>query len=677
MTHWPLGTQGIAYGGDYNPEQWPEDLWETDARLMREAGVDLVTVGVFAWARLEPRPGEYDLGWLDRVLDLLHDHGIRVDLATATASPPPWLTHHHPEVLPVDERGTRYAIGSRQTWCPSSPVYRERSLGLVRVMAERYAGHPALAMWHVSNELGCHNARCYCDVSAAHFRRWLTSRYGDVEALNAAWGTAFWSQRYDSFDEVRVPSVSTAQSNPGQLLDFARFSSDTLLAQHVAERDVLREVSPGVPITTNFMVMAHRSELDYSRWAPEQDLVSNDHYVDGRLADPEAELAFSASLTRGVAGGRPWLLMEHSTSAVNWQPVNYAKSPGQMMRNSLTHVAHGADGVLFFQWRQSAVGAERFHSALVPHAGTGTPERPTRHWQRVVELGRVLGELAEVRGSTVESDVAVLFDWESWWAVDTHSVPSGELRYADAPRDVHRALRADGVAADVVPPWADLSGYRVVVVPTLHLVGDELAPALERAAQAGAHVVVTYFSGTADLDGHIRLGGYPGAFRDLLGVLAQEAYPLRPGEVVRLDDGGTGTVWTEDLDVDRAQVVASYVDGPLAGTAAVTRREVGAGAAWYVATRLDDDAWRRLLRRVRAEAGSTTGTPVTGREPHVDVVRRRAEDGRSWLFVLNHGRADARVAAHGHELVTGTDVHGELVVAAGGSAVVREAGRGT
>jgi beta-galactosidase len=571
-------------------------------------------------------------------------------------------------VLPVDDRGTRYTIGSRQTWCPSSPVYREHSLRVVEVLARRYRDHPALAMWHVSNELGCHNSRCYCDVTAAHFRRWLADRYGDVGALNESWGTAFWSQRYDDWEEVRVPAVSTAQSNPGQLLDFARFSSDVLLEQHVAEREVLHRLSPGVPVTTNFMVTSHIRDMDYFRWAREQDLVSTDHYVDGRVEDPLAELSFSAALTRGVASRRPWLLMEHSTSAVNWQPVNYAKAPGEMLRTSLTHVAHGADGVLFFQWRASRAGAERFHSALVPHAGART-----RRWAEVCELGRVLDDLGEVRGSEVSADVAVLFDWESWWAVDTHSVPSQELRYLDAPRDVHRALRADGVVADVVHPGTDLGRYRVVVVPTLHLCDDDLAAALTRAAQSGAHVVVTYFSGVADRRGHIRLGGYPGAFRDLLGVRSQEFFPLAPGRLVELDDGSTGRVWTEDLDVEDAEVVSRYVDGPLPGTPAVTRRAVGAGAAWYVPTRLDDPGWRSLLRRVREEAGVAPVAPLSGGDGDVELVRRTA-DGSSWLFVLNHGSVDVRVGARGRELVGGADVDGEILVPAGRCAVVREEG---
>ncbi|MGH2576927.1 MAG: beta-galactosidase, partial [Actinomycetota bacterium] len=257
MSAWPAALAGIAYGGDYNPEQWPRETWVEDVRLMREANVSVVTVGVFSWALLEPEQGRFDLGWLSEVLDLLHGAGVSVDLATATASPPPWLSHRYPESLPRRADGTRLWPGGRQAWCPSSPVYRERSLALVAALAERFHGHPALAMWHVSNELGGHNARCYCDVSAAAFRRWLQQRYGELGALNDAWGTAFWSQHYTDWEQVLPPRVAPTFPNPTQQLDFARFSSDELLNQFRAERDLLRRVSPGVPVTTNLMVMSH------------------------------------------------------------------------------------------------------------------------------------------------------------------------------------------------------------------------------------------------------------------------------------------------------------------------------------------------------------------------------------------------------------------------------------
>ncbi|HXV92808.1 MAG TPA: beta-galactosidase [Pseudonocardia sp.] len=657
---------GVALGCDYNPEQWPPDVWREDVALMREAGVGFVTLGVFSWAWLEPAPGRYAFGWFDEVLGLLHEAGIAVDLATATASPPPWLTTAHPEILPVDERGRTLWPGSRQSWCPSSPVFREHALALVEQLARRYGSHPAVRLWHVSNELGCHNGRCYCDVSAAAFRRWLTGRYGSVEALNEAWGTAFWSQRYGSFDEVLPPRLTPAQPNPTQLLDFARFSSDELLGHYRAERDVLRAHS-AVPVTTNLMVTAHQSEQDNHRWGVELDVVAQDHYLDHRLADPHAEQRFAADLTRGVARGAPWLLMESATGAVNWQPVNRAKRPGELLADSLAYVARGADAVGFFQWRASRAGAEKFHSALVPHAG-----RESRKFREVAELGAALGSIREVAGSRVEAEVALLFDWEAWWACDAGSHPSAALRYLDAPHDWHAALTGLGVTVDVVHPDADLAPYRLVVVPTLHLASDATAAALAAFAEAGGHVLVTYFSGIVDENDHVRLGGYPGAFRDLLGVRAEEFHPLLPGETVTLDDGSTGSLWTEMLDTPDAEVLARHTDGPLPGTPALTRRAVGAGAAWYVATRLDVPSASALAARLADAAGVARPDPAP--PPGVEVVRRRVQSrgGPSWLFVVNRGAEPARVPARGLDLVSGARVADTVTVTPGGVAVVRE-----
>jgi beta-galactosidase len=662
MRTWP--TRSLAMGGDYNPEQWAEPVWQDDVRLMREAGVTFVTVGVFAWSLLEPEPGRYDTAWLDRVLDLLHENDIAVDLATATASPPPWMLALDADLLPMTREGVRLWPGGRQAYCPSSTTYRDRARSLVEHLAQRYHGHPALAMWHVGNEYACHNAPCYCDRCAASFRRWLERRYGDVDAMNDAWGTAFWSQHHTSFEQVLPPRVAPTVSNPTQVLDFRRFTSDNLLELFTAERDVLHRLSPGVPVTTNFMTMRTFRHLDYAAWAREQDVVSTDHYLLGSEPDPEAELSFSGDLTRGLAGGRPWVLMEHSTSAVNWQPVNRAKAPGQLLRTSLAHVARGADTLGCFQWRASRAGAEKFHSALVPHAGTDT-----RLWREVVHLGQVCERLAEVVGTTVESDVALVWDYQAGWACDQDSHPSGLVRYGDDAHAVHAALRARGITVDVVHPESDLSGYRLVVVPTLYSCSDAAVAALRTAVEGGAIALVTFFSGIVDEHDHVRLGGYPGAFRDLLGVRVEELCPLLPGEVVRLDDGATASTWTEHLHLDGAQAEVRYADGPLPGVPAVTRNVVGAGAAWYVATRLDDAPLGWLLDRLLAESAAVA--PVAA-PSGVEVVRRSG-GGRSYLFALNHTGDTAEMAVTGHDLVADARVDGALSLPAGGVAVVREA----
>lgn len=654
---------GISLGCDYNFEQWSPSVWAEDVALMHQAGVDLVAVNIFGWSSIEPSPGEYDFAALDSIIGLLHDNGIRVNLGTGTSSPPPWLTTRHPEILPVLADGTTRFPGGRQAWCPSSPVFRERALALVEQVARRYGEHPAVALWHVSNELGCHNALCYDEASAEAFRAWLIRRYGSIDALNKAWGTSFWSQRYSDWAEIQPPRLALSLRNPGQLVDFQRFSSDELLDHYRAEAAVLRRHT-SAPVTTNFMVTAHIRALDYWSWAPEMDVVANDHYLDHRLGDPDAELSFAADLTRGLAGGRPWMLMEQSTGAVNWQPYNLAKVPGQMLRNSLTHVARGADSICFFQWRASAQGAEKFHSALVPHAGTDTVG-----WREVLELSSTLDALAEVAGTTVRADIAILFSWESWWATDTEARPSQDVRYLDQVHAAYRAARRLGVTADVVAPGTDLSRYGLVIVPCLHMVSDEDAATINAYVAGGGHAVVTFYSGIVDADDRVRLGGYPGAFREMLGVVAEEFFPLPPGHRVTLAGGATATLWTEQLRATTAEIVDSYADGPLPGVPAVTRNSYGKGTSWYVATALDDDDLRDLLRAATRAAGVRATGPES--DGSVEVVRRTG-GGRSYVFVINHGEQGIEHIITGHDLITGETVPGLLKVGAGSVRVIRE-----
>src|SRR6478672_7319815 len=622
MRAWP--TKTLALGGDYNTEQWPRPVWDEDIELMQRANISFVSLGIFSWSWLEPAKGEYEFEWLDTILDKLHAGGIAVDLATATATPPPWLSAAHPEILPVDVDGHTLWPGSRQTWCPTSPVFREYAVALTRQLATRYHEHPALAMWHVSNEYACHNLPCYCDECARHFRAWLQRRYGELDVLNDAWGTAFWSQRYTDWEQILPPRRSTTFNNPTHVLDYKRFSSDALLEHMRAERAVLDELSPGVPVTTNFMTLDHFRHLDYTQWTPTVDVVSTDHYIVDALKHPRAELAYSGDLTRGLAGGAPWMLMEHSTSAVNWQPTNHAKGFGQTIRDALAHVARGADTIGWFQWRQSRAGSEKFHSAVVPHAGADSAR-----FREVEELGRIAGRLGELVGSRVESRVAILHDYQAIWAAEGPCVPSSEL-------DALTAAHAARIAA---------------------------------AAAAGAQVLVTYFSGISDENDHVRLGGYPGAFRDLLGVRVEEFFPLGPDDTVALADG-TGTWWSEDVAaLPGSEVLASYASGPLAGRPAVTRRDAGAGAAWYLSTLPDDATLGALLDDVLSAAGVEPA--IAGLPLGVEATRRVGTEG-SWLFLLNHTDAAHEVGATGYDLVADRRVDGALALPPGAVAVVRE-----
>ncbi|GAA1925239.1 beta-galactosidase [Streptomyces sodiiphilus] len=655
----------LAYGGDYNPEQWPPEVWQEDVRLMREAGVNLVTLGVFSWSRIQPRPGTWDWSLTDTVLDLLHEHGIAVDLATPTAAPPPWFTHQHPDARPVTASGTRLAPGSRQVFCPSHPAYAEAADAVVTALATRYAGHPAVVLWHVHNEFGNHNALCYCDTSAAAFRDWLRDRYTCLDALNDAWGTDFWSQRYGDWEEIEPPRETTAFRNPGQELDYHRFSSDALLARHRAEAALLRRLSPGIPLTTNLLGTLE-PKVDGYAFAAACDVVSVDHYLPAHDPRGHIDLALNADLARGMAAGRPWLLMEHSTSAVNWQPVNVAKQPGEMHRNSLTHLARGADGILFFQWRQSRAGAEKWHSAMLSHAGTGS-----RIWREVRALGAGLAALGEVAGTRVEADVALLFDWHTWWALELQARPSSRMRYLDAVRDWYEALWTSGVTCDIVPPGSDLTRYKAVVAPSLYLLSEQDAAHLTRYVHGGGHLAVGCFSGVVDAHDRVHPGGGPGVLREVLGLAVDEYLPLRDGETVRLSDGSAAGLWAERVEPRGCETVLRFAKtaegGPARGGPAVTRHSHGAGSAWYVATRASAGTLRDLVRGLGGEAGFR---PVADVPEGVEAVRR-AGDGHSYLFLVNHTDTDVTVP------VGGTVIHGcaagpGAAIPAGGTAVVRE-----
>jgi len=715
--HELLGLTSPAYGGDYNPEQWDEATFAEDLELMAEAGVNLVSLGIFSWARLEPREGVYELDWPVEIVDRLHEAGIAVDLATVTASPPAWMATDHPESLPMNADGVRLGLGSRQQYCPSSAVYRERSAALAAGLGD----HPGVVMWHIGNEYGCHIAECFCPACARAFRAWLAERYGDVERLNAAWGTDFWSQRYTSLEQVAPPAAMPTFPNPAQMLDWRRFSDHQLRSLMEAEARILRQHSTR-PVTTNFM--GDFPATDYWRWAEALDIISDDSYPDP--ADPAAahEVAWAGDLMRGLAEGRPWILMEQAPSAVQWRRRNSPKRPGQLLLWSLARVAHGADGVLQFQWRQSRQGAETFHSGMVPHAG-----RDSRTWEETVATGQALQRLGPVLGEPVRAEAALVLDWESQWALSTTIGPVEVGERFEAARAWHRSLWEAGIATDIVPVGRSLEGYRLIIVPAVFIDRPELAEHLEQAIAAGAQVVVAGPTGVVDANAGAVLGGYLGSLRPLLGVRVTDHAALT-GQVQQLDPRGVlvnrlsravgtpaaetwagleavseplrrvldrmGTPapdlraggWAEELRIDEApeaadentragqgrqavEVVAVF-DGrgggaDLAGRPAITRRSMsGAGAGWYVAADLDALSRAALLTLVCAYARLR---PVVADLPDGVEAQRRGDV----LFLLNHSDRAAEVAGVvGTDLLSGQSCTGHVIVPPRSALVVHE-----
>ena len=667
---WPQPLAGqqerIWYGGDYNPDQWPEEVWDDDVRLMKKAGVNLVSVGIFSWAKIETSEGVYDFDWLDRIIDKLGEAGVAVDLASATASPPMWLTQAHPEVLWKDYRGDVCQPGARQHWRPTSPVFREYALKLCRAMAEHYKGNPYVVAWHVSNEYGCHNRFDYSEDAEHAFQQWCEERYGTIDAVNDAWGTAFWAQRMNDFSEIVPPRFIGDGNfmNPGKLLDFKRFSSDALKAFYIAERDTLAEITPDLPLTTNFMVSASGSVLDYDDWGDEVDFVSNDHYFIPGEAHLD-ELAFSASLVDGIARKDPWFLMEHSTSAVNWREINYRKEPGQLVRDSLAHVAMGADAVCYFQWRQSKAGAEKFHSAMVPHAGEDSAV-----FRDVCELGTDLNKLSDegILGSRLaKSRVAVVFDYESEWAAEHTATPTQHVHHVDEPLAWFRALADQGVTADVVPVRGAWDDYEMVVLPSVYLLSEETTRRVRDYVVGGGRLVVTYYTGISDEKDHVWLGGYPGSIRDVVGVRVEEFMPMGDdftGVPDRLELSN-GAVAHDIADVigsvdGTATVLETFKDDPwtgMDGAPAIVAHTFGEGRSVYVGARLGRDGIALSLPEILDSLGMAEAGGNDGRVLHVE---REGANGSRFVFSFNRTHETVRVPVEGEVVVSSfADVDGE------------------
>ena len=661
--HQRLG--GIAYGGDYNPEQWPREVWLEDARLMKEAGVNLVTLAVFSWSRLETADGVYDFGWLDEVMDLMQANGIGVDLATPDAVPPAWLIAEHPDILPVLADGTTFGFGSRQHFDVSHPAYREKSLAMAEKMGEHYASHPALCMWHVNNEYGPVSYGPHADRA---FREWLQRKYSSLADLNKAWSTDVWGQVYSDWSQVNAPAQPRTWSNPTRRLDYHRFTSDSMLEHYKAERDILRRHTPDLPIVTNFM--RYYKNNDYWAWAAEEDAAALDIYPDPRESDAHVAAALNFDLMRSLRGGQPWMVMEQATAAVSQWSVNVSKLPGKMRLGSYQAIAQGADSILFFQWHQARGGTERYHSGMVNHAGPNT-----RVFREVTQLGNELKGLRGITGTRSTAKVAIVFDWDCWWALELGNSPRSDLNYAQEVLRLYRPFFDANITVDFVDTKSDLSDYRLVVLPASYLLADDAAQRFEDYVADGGRLVASYLSGIVDESNTIRLGGYPGALRKVLGAWSEEMHPLAgEGEEVKLAtaDGGTASAsyWTEHLHTETADVLATYESGRLAGSPAVTRNSFGKGTAVYLSARVDNTFLESVLASERAAAGVRPELAA----PLGVQVRRRTGNGTSFLLVLNHNDAPARVdvGRGGSDRISGRPVTGTVELPANGVLVIQE-----
>jgi beta-galactosidase len=664
----------IWYGGDYNPEQWDKAVWEEDARMFRLAGVDVATINVFSWALNQLDDETYNFTWLDEVIDHLYRHGTYVCLATSTGAHPAWMAKKHPDILRVDFEGRKHKFGGRHNSCPNSPSYRKFSRILAEKLAERYKDHPALLIWHVSNEYGGY---CYCDNCAAAFRVWLEQRYHSLDKLNKAWNTRFWGHTFYNWDEIVPPNAlseewgSDRSNFQGISLDYRRFMSDSLLDCYRIEYDALKKHTPNLPVTTN--LMGTYKELDYFKWAPYLDVVSWDNYPS--METPYSYTAMVHDLMRGLKDGQPFMLMEQTPSQQNWQDYNALKRPGVMRLWSYQAVAHGADTVMFFQLRRSVGACEKYHGALIEHVG----HEHTRVFRECAELGKELQLLSDtILDSRIESKVAIVYDWENRWAVELSSGPSVALNYVDEVHKYYDALFKLNIQTDLVREDADFSTYDLVIAPVLYMVKPGFAEKTEAFVRGGGAFLTTFFSGIVNENDLVTLGGYPGELRPLLGIWSEEIDALFPGHtnqiVVQAEQGTLKGTYSCGLLCDLvhsegAEVIAAYGDDFYKGMPAITRNRFGEGQAWYVASSPEPACVQDLVAAICRDKGI---------QPHLTApagveVTQRSKAGCNIMFLLNHNANEVIVETDLHDaedLLTGEKMSGLIKLAPKGVRII-------
>lgn len=620
----------ILYGGDYNPGQWETDIWKQDMEYFRKAHINSATINVFSWARLQPSEEQYDFSQLDEIVRMLEEQDSCIVMATSTAALPAWLVKRYPEVTRTDFEGRRHVFGQRHNACPNSAVYQKYMTRLASKLAERYHSNPHIVCWHVNNEYG---GECYCENCAKAFRVWLRKKYHTLEALNKAWNLEFWGHTVYDWDEIVPPNVlGDAMSRDktafaGLSIDYRRFMSDSLLENFKAEKAAIREYDPDTPVTTN--LMGTYKGLDYFKWAKELDIVSWDNYPSYNT--PWSHVAMSHDLMRGLKDA-PFMLMEQTPSQQNWQPYNSLKRPGQMRAQSYQTIAHGADTIQFFQLRRSIGGCEKFHGAVISHAGTDQ----TRVFREVTQLGKELEALGtRTLGSENVGDVGILFDWDNYWALEYTSGPSVELKYLDQIQQYYEYFYERNYGISMIPADADFSKYKLIAAPVLYMIKDGMKEALEEYVKQGGILITTFMSGIVNQSDNVYTGGYPGPLRSMAGVWVEEFDALAPGqfnEAVFYD----GTVSRCGLVCDLmhpegAEILAEYGSDFYAGMPAVTKNHFGKGAVYYIGTRLDSCGLTRVLDQAVQAAKAA---PVLPEQTLLEVTCRENDRNRLY-FVIN------------------------------------------
>ena len=664
----------LLHGGDYNPDQWLDrpDILEEDIKMMKKAGVNTATVGVFSWSALEPQEGNFQFGWLHDIMDKLYENGIYTVLATPTGARPAWMDEKYPSVLRVEKDGRRNHHSGRHNHCMSSLEYRALVEKMDTKLAQEFGNHPGLILWHISNELG---GECYCDSCKKRFQEYLREKYhNNIEELNKQWWTSFWSRRFDSFEQIEPPYDNGEHSILGLNLDWKRFNSWNMKDYLAFERRILKKYTPQVPATANFMKLFE--QLDYVDLAKEIDIISWDGYPSWNNdyetpVDTASELSFDHAVMRSLKKDKPFMLMESTPSLVNWHSVNKLKRPGILRASSIQTIGCGSDTVQYFQWRKGRGAAEQFHGAVVDHLGRDD----TRVFKEVSEVGELLKKLAPVTGSRVASKAAVLFDWSNRWAIkDMQGMAHDTKNYEKEVRKFYNIHLKKGINADIVFPLEDLSSYSLVVLPMYYAVSKEAGAWLKEYVKNGGTVVATYLTAYVNENTLAYLGGFPGAgLGEVFGLYAEELDTLYPTDsnAVLMKDGNKAIVkdYCELIKLTGAEVLGTYESDFYAGMPAVTVHSYGNGKAYYIGTRMEEEDLIKFFTPIWSECGIKEKELPEG----VEYLTRTAEDGSTFDFYVNYNAMPVTVqlSKDGTNLLNGEAVSGKVEILPFNAVVVK------
>lgn len=664
----------LLHGGDYNPDQWLDrpDILEEDIKMMKKAGVNTATVGVFSWSALEPQEGNFQFGWLHDIMDKLYENGIYTVLATPTGARPAWMDEKYPSVLRVEKDGRRNHHSGRHNHCMSSLEYRSLVEKMDTKLAQEFGNHPGLILWHISNEFG---GECYCENCKKRFQEYLREKYhNNIEELNKQWWTSFWSRRFDSFEQIEPPYDNGEHSILGLNLDWKRFNSWNMKDYLAFERRILKKYTPQVPATANFMKLFE--QLDYVDLAKEIDIISWDGYPSWNNdyetpADTAAELSFDHAVMRSLKKDKPFMLMESTPSLVNWHSVNKLKRPGILRASSIQTIGCGSDTVQYFQWRKGRGAAEQFHGAVVDHLGRDD----TRVFKEVSEVGELLKKLAPVTGSRVASKAAVLFDWSNRWAIkDMQGMAHDTKNYEKEVRKFYNIHLKKGINADIVFPLEDLSSYSLVVLPMYYAVSKEAGAWLKEYVKNGGTVVATYLTAYVNENTLAYLGGFPGAgLGEVFGLYAEELDTLYPTDsnAVLMKDGNKAIVkdYCELIKLTGAEVLGTYESDFYAGMPAVTVHSYGNGKAYYIGTRMEEEDLIKFFTQIWSECGIKEKELPEG----VEYLTRTAEDGSTFDFYVNYNAMPVTVqlSKDGTNLLNGEAVSGKVEILPFNAVVVK------